>query len=204
MGGGVMRRDAEAVALWDTATWKVVRSLPARLQSAWESIKVTTDPAASQAMHTALIADVRALITHVGDSSKLILDPDLDTYYTMDALLLREPEIMNELGTLDATVDKLPAQPNVDQVSGLASQVALLHYQLDALKVDMDTAFAETKNFNNNKDLQATLSPLVGRAVSATNHVADLTAAGVAPATYASAVRGKIDRYKDWLEHVDQ
>src|SRR4029077_2902400 len=125
----------------------------------------TTDPAASQDMHTRLIADVRALITHVGDSSKLILDPDLDTYYTMDALLLREPEIMNELGTLDATVAQLPAQPNVGQVSDLASQVTLLRYQLDGLKTDMDTAFAETKNFNNDKDLQPTLSPLVGRAV---------------------------------------
>src|SRR4029077_11790587 len=119
--------------------------------------------------------------------------------------LLREPEIMNDLGTLDATVDKLPAQPNVDQLSGLASQVTLLRYQLDGLKTDMDTAFAETKNFNNNKDLQATLSPLVGRAVSATNHVADLTAAGVAPATYASAVRDAMDAHTSlWDTLFDQ
>ena len=31
----------------------------------------------------------------VGAASQLILDPDLDTYYTMDALLLREPEVVN-------------------------------------------------------------------------------------------------------------
>ncbi len=36
--------------------------------------------------------DRRTLIAH-GDSSKLILDPDLDTSYVMDALLLKEPEI---------------------------------------------------------------------------------------------------------------
>jgi len=35
----------------------------------------------------------RTLIAHVGDSSKLILDPDLDTSYVMGALLLKEPEI---------------------------------------------------------------------------------------------------------------
>ncbi|TAE29908.1 MAG: HAMP domain-containing protein [Candidatus Kapaibacterium sp.] len=43
----------------------------------------------SQAEHDALIADVRTLIVWVGDKSNLILDPDLDTYYVMDVMLIR-------------------------------------------------------------------------------------------------------------------
>ncbi|KTT22675.1 EAL domain-containing protein, partial [Pseudacidovorax intermedius] len=39
----------------------------------------------------------RALITRIGNQSNLILDPDLDSYYTMSLLLLRFPELM-ELG----------------------------------------------------------------------------------------------------------
>ncbi len=37
------------------------------------------------------IEQIRALISHVGDSSNLILDPDLDSYYAMDAILLKLP-----------------------------------------------------------------------------------------------------------------
>jgi diguanylate cyclase (GGDEF)-like protein len=36
----------------------------------------------------------RNLISAIGDQSNLILDPDLDTYYLMDVVLLRTPEIL--------------------------------------------------------------------------------------------------------------
>ena len=39
-----------------------------------------------------LLADIRSLMAHVGDTSNLILDPDLDTYYLMDAVLLKLPD----------------------------------------------------------------------------------------------------------------
>lgn len=81
------------------------QAAPTRLQSEWEAVKLAADPAASERLHLALIENVRTLITHVGDSSELTLDPDLDTYYVMDALLLKEPEIIDELGNLSALVD---------------------------------------------------------------------------------------------------
>ena len=36
--------------------------------------------------------EIRDLFSHVGNTSNLILDPDLDTYYLMDAILLKLPE----------------------------------------------------------------------------------------------------------------
>jgi methyl-accepting chemotaxis protein len=39
-------------------------------------------------LHVGLIADIRGLIAHAGDTSNLILDPDLDSYYLMDVTLL--------------------------------------------------------------------------------------------------------------------
>jgi hypothetical protein len=54
-----------------------------------------------------LIAGVRLLTAHVGDTSKLILDPDLDTYYTMDGLLNREPELIDRLSRLGDQVEAL-------------------------------------------------------------------------------------------------
>ncbi|MEG4168782.1 MULTISPECIES: SpoIIE family protein phosphatase [unclassified Microcoleus] len=47
-----------------------------------------------------LAADINRLSTHVGDTSNLILDPDLDTYYLMDATLLKIPEIQKFLSEI--------------------------------------------------------------------------------------------------------
>jgi len=49
-----------------------------------------SDPAAAAAA-------VRALITRVGDKSNLILDPDLDSYYVMDLVLLKVPDLMDRV-----------------------------------------------------------------------------------------------------------
>ena len=43
-------------------------------------------------LHEKLGIEIRELMAHVGDSSNLILDPDLDTYYLMDTMLLKLPE----------------------------------------------------------------------------------------------------------------
>lgn len=55
------------------------------------------DPDADRT-HVAFIAAIRALISHVGDTSNLILDPDLDSYYLMDLTLLKLPEQQDLLG----------------------------------------------------------------------------------------------------------
>ncbi|MEG3934419.1 SpoIIE family protein phosphatase [Microcoleus sp. T2B6] len=47
-----------------------------------------------------LVADIDRMSTHVGDTSNLILDPDLDTYYLMDATLLKIPEIQKFLSEI--------------------------------------------------------------------------------------------------------
>jgi len=41
--------------------------------------------------HGALVSDLLALVSKVGDTSGLILDPDLDSYYVMDAAMLKLP-----------------------------------------------------------------------------------------------------------------
>jgi signal transduction histidine kinase len=42
---------------------------------------------------------VRSLLAQVGDASNLILDPDLDSYYLMDMLVVRIPEVSAVLST---------------------------------------------------------------------------------------------------------
>ncbi|WP_448604143.1 PAS domain S-box protein [Thermoleptolyngbya sp.] len=64
----------------------------------WEALQAGVDatdtplsPGEVQARYTQLIAQVRGLISQVGDVSNLILDPDLDSYYLMDLVLLKLP-----------------------------------------------------------------------------------------------------------------
>ncbi len=42
-------------------------------------------------LHGQLLAEIRDLQTYVGDVSNLVLDPDLDSYYLMDATLIKLP-----------------------------------------------------------------------------------------------------------------
>jgi methyl-accepting chemotaxis protein len=179
---------------------------PSRLQAAWESVKLAGDPAESERLHLALIDDVRVLITHVGDSSKLILDPDLDTYYVMDALLLKEPEIIDELGDLSGLVDSAGAgAKGSDAAAALASSTALLQYQADGLKSDLETAFDETPNFNKDKNLEPALAPLSKRALAATQAVVQSTTVSVDPAAHAAAVREAMDAHSAlWTELFQQ
>jgi methyl-accepting chemotaxis protein len=169
---------------------------PARLQASWDAVKLAPDVAASARLHDGMVADIRTLVTAVGDSSKLILDPDLDTYYSMDALLLQEPELIQDLSQLGDAIDQLPAGGagvTADQQAQLAGAAALLRFHSDAVKADLDTAFAETKNFNNDKELAATLSPLANRVEAATNAVADRATPGVDHTAFDAAVRDAID-----------
>jgi methyl-accepting chemotaxis protein len=73
------------------------------LKEKWLKLKAETNSLlafVSFAQHTDLIADLQALIVRVGDYSNLILDPDLDTYYLMDATVLRLPVVLENMGVL--------------------------------------------------------------------------------------------------------
>ncbi|MDQ1536213.1 MAG: methyl-accepting chemotaxis protein [Actinomycetota bacterium] len=183
-------------------------SAPSQLVSSWEAVKLADSAAASEKGHDRLLGDIRTLITSVGDSSKLILDPDLDTYYIMDALLLQQPELLDSLNRLGDTVDQLPAagatvQPG--ELVKLAGAQALLRYHVQALKTDLETAFAETKNFNKSSEMQPTLSPLLARAVKTSSSVADLTRPNVSHAVYDNAVRDSVDANSaTWSSLFDQ
>jgi hypothetical protein len=51
-------------------------------------------------LYLGLAADINRLSARLGDSSNLILDHDLDTYYLMDATLIKLPEIQKILSEI--------------------------------------------------------------------------------------------------------
>jgi signal transduction histidine kinase/DNA-binding response OmpR family regulator/HPt (histidine-containing phosphotransfer) domain-containing protein len=100
-------------------------------------------------LHSKLQDDIGALIAHVGDISNLILDPDLDSYYLMEGVLLKLPDAADLL--LQARLITRALQPgsrslrdgqNADliRLAGLIeSNVARTHY-------GAETAFANEKS----------------------------------------------------------
>lgn len=65
------------------------------IQQQWLRVKETvrrTDWSAFETGQSALLESIAILTSQVGDLSYLILDPDLDTYYMMDTVLIKAPE----------------------------------------------------------------------------------------------------------------
>jgi Amt family ammonium transporter len=72
----------------------------ASVRNKWERLKSqvsTVGIEATDQLHLQLIADIRLMIAHAGDTSNLILDPELDSYYLMDATLMALPQTQDRL-----------------------------------------------------------------------------------------------------------
>lgn len=81
----------------------------------------------------------RALLTRVGNQSNLILDPDLDSYYTMSLVLLRFPELLGLLREAAQLAEHLRRDPE----PGAGSRVLLLEGRLDASVQGIDSDYEE-------------------------------------------------------------
>lgn len=148
----------------------------AKVKAKWADLrsglaKLTADESDKQ--HAAVIADVRVMITHAGDTSNLILDPDLDSYYLMDCTLLALPQTQDRLtsiishGYRTLKEETLTAEQRIQ----LAVNAGLLR-EMDLVRVvgSTNTALAEDENFNGISDtLKANLEPLLRKYENETN-----------------------------------
>ena len=121
-------------------------------------------PEQQAAALTDLLAHGRALITRVGNQSNLILDPDLDSYYTMSLIVLRYPELLE-------VVDAIGAQLAAQAIAGTAmaearTQYLILEGKLDATRHGIDSDHSEAVAAGG-AGLQAALGPAQMRLRSA-------------------------------------
>ena len=127
--------------------------MPETVAAEWTKLKSAAAqlaPADSVAQHTHLVADVRMMIAHAGDLSNLILDPDLDTYYLMDATLCALPQMHDRLAsTMALAVDTLAStNDNAAARTQLAVAAAMLkESDLGRANGSFDTSLNEDQNF---------------------------------------------------------
>jgi signal transduction histidine kinase/DNA-binding response OmpR family regulator/HPt (histidine-containing phosphotransfer) domain-containing protein len=160
-----VQRDLAALAAVDRRYANRLSVTSAPLATEWKALRATDRPT-SERGHELLIRNIRALIADVGDSSKLILDPDIDSYYTMDALLLREPDLVDRLNRLQQDVAALPVMPSLATRARVASEAAIIDERVDELEHGIHRAVAGTGRFNRDSNLGPTLLPLLRRAAA--------------------------------------
>ncbi|MCC6275733.1 MAG: nitrate- and nitrite sensing domain-containing protein, partial [Leptospiraceae bacterium] len=88
-----------------------------KLAKEWKRIKnnfKSFEPSENYESHTKLIADILSMISGLGDTSGLILDPDYDTFYLMDLAIYKLPYLSENLGKTRAFGVKLLSQKKAE------------------------------------------------------------------------------------------
>jgi diguanylate cyclase (GGDEF)-like protein/PAS domain S-box-containing protein len=100
------------------------------MAQAWQAFAAPATPLAVG--RSDLITQARTLLTTVGNQSNLILDPDLDSYYSMSLVVLRFPELVE---VLDETALAMGRARRAPPAAGLqASGLLILAGRLDAIR----------------------------------------------------------------------
>ncbi len=143
----------------------------AQFKARWETLK--SKPGTVTDEYDTFITDIRSLISYVGDTSFLVLDPDLDSYYVMMLVLNTLPQLQDRLQSLAIVCEAAMKKGylTLDERSRLAGYLALLE-SLDVANmlayagaaVDADQNFRGTSpslQENIPKGLNDLLVPLV-------------------------------------------
>ena len=143
-----IERDLAALAVVNRRYATVLQSGAAfeHLRASWaqtQGIEAQRSPEAITVAYAGLIATVRDMIAIVGDSSNLILDPDLDSYYLMDSVLLKLPahqELLSQVQLLGEGVVRRGAI-TPDERARLIILGGLIQSNIDATNHGLGTAF---------------------------------------------------------------
>ena len=140
----------------------------AKVKSKWDELRgsqLTAD--ASDAKHASLIADVRTMISHVGDTSNLILDPDLDSFYLMDCTLVALPQTQDRLTSIISNGYRALKDEKLTQEQRIQLRLAAsLLNESDFVRINASAkaALTEDENFFGLSDsLRSNLEPPLRR-----------------------------------------
>jgi methyl-accepting chemotaxis protein len=151
---------------------------------------------------TARVDALAALVGEAGNTSKLILDPDLDTFYLMDIQVVQIPHLLQAAVAAQAT----GAGGDTEHVAQLAVAAGRLSGAADGITSDLETARTNTTQTRRLADLPAVERLGAQGVATAAALTADLSAARAydpAPlaAATAAAVRPVASALSDLL-HV--
>jgi methyl-accepting chemotaxis protein len=112
---------------------------------------------------------MRALINQVGNISNLILDPDLDSYYVMDLVLLKLPELLDSVHRTAAYAENKASAAKLEmtEMAGFLQLIGSLQATLDGAKFSLQSVYDGNEKFGNQpQDAKQRLDP-PGQAMTA-------------------------------------
>ena len=197
---GVQRQFGDLLKVTETGLAQRQRSgsLPRDMAADWQKFKAergSLSPAASDARYRQVRDKARQLVGHVGDTSNLILDPDLDSYYLMDVSLLGLPRLQNRLAELRLSARDSYAKPALGaaDILNLAASARLLREaDFDAVVASTRTALAEDANFHGASSTMRQIEPALENFVTSMEPL--LGQLNVADATQAAGRGAAIDQ----------
>jgi methyl-accepting chemotaxis protein WspA len=138
---------------------------PEVLLSQWVELRDRTKQFGSderQQRYGDLTQKLRRLFRRVGDTSNLILDPDLDSYYLMDVSVVALPEAQGRLNSiLDLTSRLGKSALKAEDQLALNSQAAALRTDYSRIDTGLTTALREDANtYGLSPSLQGNVPPL--------------------------------------------
>lgn len=162
----------------------------------WKSISSSIEEEKSldkvQEDISSFMTDIVGLITHVGDKSNLILDPDLDTYYLMNVIIVNMPNALlhlADLGTYSAINLKAVSAPVMPTFAAQAPAVmdaqsraqyaifshVIRNFDIMPIENSIETALREDANFyGESPTLPKTLTPAFAEYESGIKNLEDL------------------------------
>ena len=149
----------DGAAIGTDPTWRQAR---ATILSA-ATTKVAASPHAAYDRYAQAATAALAAVVKAGDGSKLILDPDLDSFYVMDALITKLPALADWTGRVADLQVIVGATRAMDDRVALASAQGALKSTQDAMTGGFATAFDETADPGLKPALAAPLQPFAGK-----------------------------------------
>ena len=146
-----------------TAMWGPLRSKIATVIATQPS-----DPAQTLTAWSGLTAGTVGLITQAGNTSNLILDPDLDSFYVMDALIVKTPALIDSAG-LAGDRELLmggASGASLDSRIQLAVDKGVISNLTSGLSADLKTAFGSTGDGALEPALSPKLAPVTQAATA--------------------------------------
>ncbi len=153
---------------------------------------------------TAILVDL--ILNYVANYSNLILDPDLDSYWLMDAYVVKLP-VLGDKTAQAASIGIRHSGSDTDRAVELAGVYKYdVQTASDLASINMVTSFKEVRNFGKKADLEANLRGPASAAVQAVQEQGELVKAtflaGGAVATMAQT-RRVVEKTLETLDAVD-
>lgn len=138
------------------------------IKKRWNELKERVPNLSAQEsfdLHTVLIGDILSFIHYVAETSNLIFDPQPDTYYLVDALVLKLPTLSEDLGQARALGSGIAARKVLSDDDRITLRILYLEIKsaVDVNNRGFETAFRE------NPGLQLKLEKYVTDSVNAIN-----------------------------------